>query len=104
MERVFSKAELRILSSIVALMLVLSGAPLTTGVVVVAGTSQPEFTLNICQPVQSFTCPSTIVFARSADYALPFVLLFSGSITFKPSARILERDLSPDTPPPKRFA
>jgi len=85
-------------------MLLLSSAPLTNGVVVAAGSSQPEFTLNICQPVQTFTCPSTIVLARPAGIALQFVLLSSGSMTFKPPARILERDLSPDTPPPKRLA
>ena len=54
MRGLFSKADLRALSLILAIVLFLGGAPSTAGFVIVSGPSHPELTVNICQPLQLF--------------------------------------------------
>ena len=54
MRQLFSKAEPQTLSSVLAIVLLLSSIPLTGGIVLVSGPTQPEFTINICQPIQAF--------------------------------------------------
>ncbi|MFZ0889013.1 MAG: hypothetical protein WA005_11215 [Candidatus Binataceae bacterium] len=103
MRRLFSKADLQALSSALALVLLSSSVPLTAGVVVVCGSSHPEFTVNICQPIQMFDRVSNTLLARSAVIPLQFGLFHLGSVTAKPSARIIECKIAPDTPPPRRL-
>ncbi len=104
MRQLLSTADLKAFSLIVGVVLLLSSAPLTSGVVLVSGPSQPEFTVNICQPVQAFNCASNILLARPAVNAPQFVLFSLSSLTLKAPARIVERDVPPDTPPPKSLA
>jgi len=101
MGQLFSKADLRVLSSIVAVLLLLGSFPFGGGVVVLSGLSQPQFTVNVCQPIQASNCVSNTALARPA-VNLPQSVLFSlSSLTVRPTGRILELNVPPDTPPPK---
>lgn len=104
MSRLFAKADLKTLSSVVAVVLLLSSIPLSSGVVIVSGPSHPEFTVNICQRTQAFNCASQTLLARPAVNAPEFVLLPSTSLTVKPTGQTVARDVPPDTPPPERLA
>ncbi len=104
MRRLFSNTDLKALSSIVALLLLLSTTTFVGGVVVIPGTGQPQFVVNICQPTQAFSCTSSIPLARPAVSASQFVLFSKSFLTLQPEARTVERDVPPDTPPPKRLA
>jgi hypothetical protein len=103
MRPLFSKAELRTVSSVLALVLLLSSIPLTGGIVLVSSPSQAEFTINICQPIQSFDRVSNTLLARPALNVPRFVLSFLGSLTAEAGTVVSERNVPPDTPPPKRL-
>lgn len=103
MKQLFSKAELRSFSSLLAVVLLLSSIPLTSGIIVVSGSGQPEFTLNICQPIQASNCVSSTSLARPALNVPQFVLSFLGSLRAKGVSVVSERNVAPDTPPPKRL-
>ena len=103
MTQLFSKAELRILSSVLAVVLLLLSIPLTGGIVLVSGPSQPELTINVCQPIQAFDRVSNTSFARPAVNVPQFVLSFLGSLTAEAITVVSERNVAPDTPPPKRL-
>lgn len=103
MRRLFSKADLRALGSILVFALLLTTAPLTSGVMIVSGPSQPELTINICQPIQMFDRASNTLLARPAMNVPRFVPSILGSLTAKPGAPVVERNVAPDTPPPKRL-
>jgi hypothetical protein len=103
MRQLFSKAEPHTLSSVLAVVLLLSSIPLTSGVVLVSGPSQPQFTINICQPIQAFYQVPNTSLARPAVKLPQFVLSFLGSLTVKAVAVVSERNVAPDTPPPKRL-
>lgn len=102
MWRLFSNADLKALSSIVALLLLLSSIPSAGGIVVIPSPDQPQFTVNICQPTQAFNCTSNTPLARPTANAPQFALCSLISLTVKATARTVERDVPPDTPPPKR--
>ena len=97
----FSKAEVRTLSSVLALVLLLSSIPLAGGIVVVTGPSRPEITLNMCQPVQAFERVLKTLLARPAVSVPQFVLCFLDSLAATTSTQVLERNEAPETPPPK---
>jgi hypothetical protein len=101
MLRVFSKADLTAVSSMLALMLLLSSVPLNSGVVLVTGPNHPQLTLNICRPIQDCSCASNNLLARPAVNAPQFVLTSMTSLAATPAARLVERAVPPDTPPPK---
>lgn len=98
----FSKADLRDLSLIVAIVMLLASVPLTTGFVVVSGPSHPELTINICQPIQMFDRVSNTLLARPATVLPEFVLRHLGSTAVKETVRLVDYKVAPDTPPPKR--
>jgi hypothetical protein len=100
--RAFSKADLKALCSIVAVALLLSTVPFAGGVVVVSVPSQPQFTVNVCQPTQASNCVSDTALARPAVNLPQSVLFSSSSLTVQPTARTLELNVPPETPPPKR--
>ncbi len=86
-----------------ALMVLLGSVPLSAGVVIVFSPNQPELTVNICRPIQMFDRVSNTLFARPAMHSPGFVLEFSGSVTIKLIAPIIECKVVPDTPPPEPF-
>jgi hypothetical protein len=101
MRQLFSKADLRDLSLIVAIVMLLASVPSTAGFVVVSGPSQPELTVNICQPIQMFDRVSNTLLARPATVLPEFVLRDLGSTVVKETVRLVDCKVAPDTPPPK---
>ena len=102
MRQLFSKADLRDLSLIVAIVLLLASVPSTAGFTVVSGTSYPELTINICQPIQMFDRMSNTLLAPPATVFSEFVLRDLGSAAVKETLRLVNGKAAPDTPPPKR--
>ncbi|HVB81026.1 MAG TPA: hypothetical protein VNE82_13900 [Candidatus Binataceae bacterium] len=97
----FSKADLRHLSLVVAVVLLVAGIPSAAGFVVVAGPSRPELTINICQPIQTFDCVSNAPLARPATVLPEFVLRDLGSTVARETVRLVDYKVAPDTRPPK---
>ncbi|HKM99725.1 MAG TPA: hypothetical protein VJX23_04365 [Candidatus Binataceae bacterium] len=85
-----------------AIVMLLASVPSTAGLVVVSGTSHPELTVNICQPIQMFDRVSNILLARPAPVLPVFVLRDLGSTAVKKGLRLVDFKLAPDIPPPKR--
>ena len=102
MRHLFSKTDLRDLSVILAIVMLLASIPSTAGLVVVSGPSHPELTINICQPLQMFDRVSNTLLARPATVLPEFVLRDLGSTAVKKTVRLVDRNVAPDTPPPKR--
>jgi hypothetical protein len=103
MRQLFSNADLRHLSFVVAIVLLLASVPSAAGFVVVFGPSQPEFTVNICQPIQMFDRVSNTLLARPATVLPEFVLCDLGSTAVREAVRLVDCRVAPDTPPPKRL-
>jgi hypothetical protein len=101
MRRLFSKTDLRGLSLIVAVVLLFASVPSTAGFVLASGPTHPEFTVNICQPIQAFDRMSNRLFARPATVLPEFVLRDLDSIAVREAVRLVECRVAPDTPPPK---
>jgi hypothetical protein len=101
MRQLFSKTDLHAFSSVLAFMLLLSTIPLTSGVVLVPGPSHPEFTINICQPIQILNHASNTILARPSVNVPHFVLFFGSSLKATPAVRVVEHNVVPETPPPK---
>jgi len=79
MRRLFSKVNLRDLSLIMVVVWLFAGVSATAGFVVVYGPSQPELTINICQPIQMFDRVSNVLLARPATVLPEFALCDLGS-------------------------
>jgi hypothetical protein len=101
MRHFFSKTDLRDLSVVLAVVMLLATVP-SAGLVVVSGPSHPELTINICQPIQTFDRVSNVLLARPATVLPEFVLRVSGLTAVKKAVRPVDFKVAPDTPPPKR--
>lgn len=101
MKRLFSRADLRDVSLVLAFVILLASVPSTAGLVIVSGPSQPEWTINICQPIQIFDRLSITLFARPANVLPEFVLRDLGSSPTEDTVRLVDCKVAPDTPPPK---
>jgi hypothetical protein len=101
MTQLLSKTHLQVVSSIFALMLLLSTIPFSTGVVIVPGQGGPEFTINLCQPAQLFGQASNNIIARPSANVPQFILFFRGPLRITPAAAVLEHHVAPETPPPQ---
>ncbi len=101
MRGLFSKADFRALSLILAIVLFLGSAPSTSGFVIVSGPSHPELTVNICQPLKTFDLVSGVLFARPAAIPPEFILRDLGSAALMDAAQPIDLKIAPDTPPPK---
>jgi hypothetical protein len=102
MRGLFSKADLRALSLILAIVVSLGSAPSTAGFVIISGPSHAELTINICQPLQTLDRVSDMPLARPATVLPEFVLWDFGSTAVKKAVRLVDLKVAPDTPPPKR--
>jgi hypothetical protein len=100
LKQLFSESERRALSSILAVVLLLASVPLCSGIVIVAGPAQPEFTINICHPIQSFDQVANVL-ARPAPTSPHFALAESGPYVDELSSAVVALTESPDPPPPK---
>ena len=101
MRRIFSRTDLQALSSILAVVLFLASVPIGAGVIVVTGPSHPEFTVDICHPLQVFDRAPGTPLARPAAAVPETVLCDLGSITADAAPRSIELRIAPDTPPTK---
>jgi hypothetical protein len=101
MRHLFSKTDLRDLSAVLAIVMLLASFPSTAGFVVISGPSHPELTANICQPLQMFDRASSTLFARPATAQPEFVLRDLGWTVVKMAGRPVDFQFAPDTPPPK---
>ena len=102
MRQLFSKADLRDLSLIMAIVVLLASVPSSAGLVVVSGPSRPELTINICQPIQMLDRVSNTSLARPAAVLPEFIARHLGSIAPKETVRLADCKVAPDTPPPKQ--
>ena len=102
MRHLFSTTDLRDLCLIMAIVMLLGSVPATVGLVVVSGPSHPEWTINICQPLQMFDRVSNTLLARPATVLLEFALSDLGSTAVKHAVPLVDLKVAPDTPPPKR--
>lgn len=103
MTRSLSKTYLQAVSSILALVLLLSTIPFSSGVVIFSGQNGPEFTVNVCQPAQLFGHASNNLIARPSANVPRFILFLRGPLKAAPVTAVQEPHLPPETPPPKRF-
>jgi len=101
MRQLFSKRELRALSSVLAVMLFLASAPLTAGIVIVAGPDHVELTINTCHPIQALDLVPAILLARPAAPVHESMLSDRGSTIADPAAQLIELRIAPETPPPE---
>jgi hypothetical protein len=104
MRQLFSKTDLQAFSSVLAFVLLLSTIPLTSGVVMLPGLSHPEVMINICQPAQILSHTSNSILARPSVKVPQFVLFLQGSFKATPAVGVVERNVTPNTPPPKTLA
>jgi hypothetical protein len=104
MRQVFSKLEMRALSSTIAAIILLGSLSVGTVLVVSAGPIHPELTVNICQPLQAASVTAITLLARPATGAISsFILCDSGSIIIRVLRQISADLAAPDTPPPKEL-
>ncbi|HEY1852642.1 MAG TPA: hypothetical protein VGG60_16595 [Candidatus Binataceae bacterium] len=101
MRRLFSKSDLQTLALTLTLVVLWTSIPLTTGVVIVSGQSEPELTMNVCQPLQAFDRVVNTLLARPATNEPEFILTDMGSVVPQHPSRLLDHRKAPDTPPPK---
>lgn len=101
MTQLLSKTHLQAVSSILAVVLLLSTIPLSTCVVIVPGQGSPEFTINLCQPAQLFGQASNNIIARPSANAPQFILFLRGPLKTAPLAPVVDYHVAPETPPPK---
>jgi hypothetical protein len=101
MRRLFSKSELREISSVLTFVLLVASFPSTAGFVVVSGTDYPELTINICQPLQMFDRVSNTLLARPATVLPEFALRDLGSTSVNERLQLVDFKVAPETPPPK---
>ena len=101
MTQSLSKTHLQVVSSILALSLLLGTIPLSTCVVIVPGQGSPEFTINLCQPAQLFGQASNNIIAHLSANVPQFNLFLRGPINTTPLTPVLDYHVAPETPPPK---
>jgi hypothetical protein len=104
MRQLFSKADLRTLSLILAMVMLLGSSPVIARVAVPSEPNQTEITINICricQPIQSLALVSGTELARPSN-AMPDSVLFDlGLAPANVAMRLIDYRVAPDTPPPK---
>ena len=101
MRRIFSNRDLRLLSAVLAVVLLLASVPISAGVIVLAGPTHPELTVDICHPVQAFDLVRGVLLARPAAAVPESALCDVGSIAADAAPRSIELLIAPDSPPPK---
>ena len=101
--RLFSKSDLRALSSILAIALLIAGAPSTAGLVLFAGPNHPQLTIDLCHPVQSIDRAANILLARPAPTTIEHALGNLATVTAEAPLRIDSYISGPEPPPPKQI-
>jgi hypothetical protein len=99
--RWLSKSDTRLLSAILAVVILLGSIPLSVGVTIVAGPTQPTFTVNICQPLQPAAGVSSNPLARPAAAALLHLLVEHATILASTQKSVADLPIAPESPPPE---
>jgi hypothetical protein len=99
--RWLSKSDVRIVSAILAISILLGTVPLSAGVVITSHPKQPTFTLNICEPLQIGVTLSMTQIARPATSPPRLVLLEYGKLSTSPPNPLDDLSIAPESPPPK---
>ena len=97
-----SKGDVRIISLIVAAVLLLASIPLDAGVIVTLSSGRPEFTADICQQPATMDRVADGLLARPAIAVRELVLPLSGWVTPPVASRALDFRVAPETPPPRQ--
>jgi len=104
MTRVFSRANLRDLSLVLAFAMLLAALPSFGASVIVLPSGQPECSVDICHichPMLTFDRTPNTMLARPA-VGLPGVTLRDfGSTAPKQAQQLVDFKIAPETPPPK---
>jgi hypothetical protein len=101
--RLLSKSDLRTISSILAVVLLIASAPSTAGLALVAGPNHPELTVNVCRPIQSFDRAANILLARPAPIIIEHPIGKLVPVTAEAPVRIDDCISGPEPPPPKQL-
>jgi hypothetical protein len=102
--RWLSKSDTRVLSAILAVAILLGSIPLTAGITIVAGPTQPTFTVNICQPLQPAAGVFNNLLARPALTLPQLDLLEHGTISASVQKPVADLCLEPESPPPEALS
>jgi hypothetical protein len=101
MRRLFSKSDFQSLSFLLVLVVLSASLPLAAGVVILSGHNEPELTMNICQPLQTFNLTLNTMLAAPAPAMPEFLLVDLGSSMDAAPRHLADHRAAPDTPPPK---
>jgi len=107
MGKLFSRANLRDLSLILAFAMLLAALPSFGPSLIVLPSGQPECAVDICHichPVQIFDRAPDAMLARPSVGLPEFALRDLGATAPKQAPRLVEFKTAPDTPPPKTLA
>jgi hypothetical protein len=104
MKSLFPKAEVQALCSALAALLLLSTIPLSYGAVIISSPSQPQFTINICSPLQSIDHAPQTLLARPATDSSWFEPFLTGPVTANLVIPEVGPSIRPETPPPKQLS
>jgi hypothetical protein len=99
--RWLSKSDTRVLGAILAVVILWGSIPFTAGVTIVAGPTQPTFTVNICQPMQPAVGVSSNPLARPAVTPPQLLLLEHGTISIGRQKSVADLRIAPESPPPE---
>jgi len=99
--RWFSKSDVRIVSAILAISILLGNIPFSAGIVVISYPKQPTFTLNVCEPLQTGLTSSMTFIARPATTPPRLVLIEDGKVRTNPLNPFDDLSIAPESPPPK---
>jgi len=100
MKRLF-KSDVRIVSAILAISVLLGSIPLSAGIVVTSYPKRPTFMLNICEPLQTGLTVSMTQIARPATSPPRLVFLEYGKLSTSPLSPLDDLSIAPESPPPK---
>jgi len=99
--RWFSKSDVRMVSAILAISILLGNIPFSAGIVVISYPKQPTFTLNVCEPLQTGLTSSMTFIARPATTPPRLVLIEDGKVRTNPLNPFDDLSIAPESPPPK---
>jgi len=97
----FSKSELRVISAMLAFVVLIGSMPLTAGIAIASRPKQPTFTLNICQPLQAAINGIASPIARPATSPPRVILHEDGKTPASPPEPLADLSIAPESPPPK---
>jgi hypothetical protein len=99
--RWLSKSNTRVLSAVLVVTILLGSIPFTAGFTIGAGTTQPTFSVNICQPLPLAAGVPRNPVARPAATPLQLLLPKHGIISAAAQKTVVDLRIAPESPPPE---